>query len=231
MDLTDILTIAPSPNLQLVLGMPDDTAITALLAPLSVSFPNLDFLPGETAGQWRARRREQMKELTHEDRQRDIDALVSMGAVMRHDYGLGSIPWKGTVGVLKRVVEAMGDRVSLLTVEVPTQGFKVRLYMDDVRKCPVGWHVARTVKEAIDFMSRYRVEEASLDHDMGACPDCLEKDGSIIHCEHVPDGRSFIQWMIDTGIWPVNKPKVHSMNPDYRPVMEALIESHWQNPA
>lgn len=228
MDLTDILTFAPAPNLQLVLGMPNETPITALLAPLPVTFPSLDILPGETAGQWRARRREQMKELTREDRQRDIDTLIAMGATMRHDYGLGSIPWKGDVGVLKAAVARMGNRVSLLTVEVPSQGFTVRLYMDDLRKCPIGWHVARTVKEAIAVMSKYRVEEASLDHDMGACQDCLERDGSLIHCGHIPDGEAFVRWMVDTGIWPVQKPKVHSMNPDGRAIMEDLINTNWR---
>jgi len=110
------------------------------------------------------------------------------------------------------------------------QGFKVRLYMDDVRKCPVGWHLARTVEEAISIMSKYKIEEASLDHDMGACKNCLATDGSLIHCPHVPDGRSLVSWMKETGIWPVQKPKVHSMNPEGKKTMEEMIDSYWRKP-
>jgi len=224
------MDIAHLPDLQLVLGMPDETFITAVLSPLSVTYPHLDLLPGETASEWRVRRREQMKEHSTEDRMRDIITLTNLGASVHPDSGLGNIQWEGTVGVLKRVLEKMGGRVSLLSAAIPPQGFPVRLYMDDLRKCPIGWHVARTVKDAIDIMSNYQVEEASLDHDMGACDACKEKDGSLIHCEHVLDGVDFVRWMTKTGIWPGKKPLVHSMNREGREAMELVINAQWKEP-
>jgi hypothetical protein len=42
----------------------------------------------------------------------------------------------------------------------------MKLYVDDLRKCPEGWHVARTVKEAIRILATVPVEVVSLDHDI-----------------------------------------------------------------
>lgn len=106
----------------------------------------------------------------------------------------------------------------------------VKLYMDDVRPCPIGWTVARSVKEAIAVMETYVVTEASLDHDLGACHRCLETDPNAavgLHCAHVPDGMAFVRWMVSTGCWPTKRPTVHSMNPSGKLSMQTLIERHW----
>ena len=42
----------------------------------------------------------------------------------------------------------------------------MKLYVDDLRKCPDGWHLARTVTEAIRVLATMPVEEVSLDHDI-----------------------------------------------------------------
>ena len=44
----------------------------------------------------------------------------------------------------------------------------MKLFVDDVRACPNGWVLARTVTEAIRLIDTQVVEEVSLDHDI-AC--------------------------------------------------------------
>ena len=41
-----------------------------------------------------------------------------------------------------------------------------RLFCDDIRPAPDGWHLARTVTEAVRVLSGGDVEEVSLDHDI-----------------------------------------------------------------
>lgn len=112
-------------------------------------------------------------------------------------------------------------------------GVAVRLYLDDNRKCPVGWHACRSVREAIMLMREFRVTEASLDHDLGACSKCLRDDpeaARMLHCKHIPDGRAFVAWMIAVGCWPEQKPVVHSFNQKGREQMRAMIDAHWRPP-
>lgn len=42
----------------------------------------------------------------------------------------------------------------------------MRLYVDDLRKCPEGWTLARTNTEAIRLLASGYVEEISIDHDI-----------------------------------------------------------------
>lgn len=42
----------------------------------------------------------------------------------------------------------------------------MKLYVDDLRKCPEGWQLARTVTEAIRILATGMVEKISLDHDI-----------------------------------------------------------------
>jgi len=42
----------------------------------------------------------------------------------------------------------------------------MKLYVDDLRKCPDGWALARTNTEAIRLLSSGYVEEISIDHDI-----------------------------------------------------------------
>jgi len=110
---------------------------------------------------------------------------------------------------------------------------KARLYLDDVRRCPVGWTPARSVAEAIEVMERYDVIEASLDHDLGACDACLKTEPQAtanLHCRHVPDGKAFVRWMIENDRWPRTKPTVHSMNPYGAKAMREDIDRYWHEP-
>ena len=42
----------------------------------------------------------------------------------------------------------------------------VKLFIDDIRKEPEGWHRAKTVTEAIRILDTMEVDEVSLDHDI-----------------------------------------------------------------
>ena len=42
----------------------------------------------------------------------------------------------------------------------------MKLWIDDIRKAPEGWHTARTVTEAIALLDENNVSEVSLDHDI-----------------------------------------------------------------
>ena len=43
----------------------------------------------------------------------------------------------------------------------------MKLYLDDIREAPEGWHLVRTVKNAIELLKSKNVNEISLDHDLG----------------------------------------------------------------
>lgn len=42
----------------------------------------------------------------------------------------------------------------------------MKLYVDDLRRCPEGWTIARTITEAIRKLHYGHVQEISLDHDI-----------------------------------------------------------------
>jgi hypothetical protein len=112
----------------------------------------------------------------------------------------------------------------------------VNLYVDDIRPCPyTGWAVARTVAEAIAHLELGDVVECSLDHDMGACDDCIKGNGpngasaaAILQCMHVPTGTDLVTWMIATGNWPKHKPVVHSANPVGAKRMRVMIDANFK---
>jgi hypothetical protein len=43
----------------------------------------------------------------------------------------------------------------------------VKMYLDDVRKCPEGWILVRTYQEARSLVDTGQITEVSLDHDLG----------------------------------------------------------------
>lgn len=42
----------------------------------------------------------------------------------------------------------------------------MRLYVDDLRRCPEGWKLARTITDAVNHLVNGRVHEISIDHDI-----------------------------------------------------------------
>lgn len=115
----------------------------------------------------------------------------------------------------------------------------MNVYMDDVRKCPYfGWEVARTVAEAKRYLQTGQVNYLSLDHDMGACEECvrdrkhvgdmLTPETTFMNwCPHAEDGTKLVYWMIENNVWPTVKPVVHSANPVGRARMQGMIERYW----
>jgi len=98
----------------------------------------------------------------------------------------------------------------------------MKLWLDDRRPAPAGWTRAFSVAEAQALLKTGQVEEASLDHDLGACETCMggssleewleAHDYDMPTCEHVGTGLTLCLWMADTGHWPKTPPVVHSMN-------------------
>jgi hypothetical protein len=119
----------------------------------------------------------------------------------------------------------------------------MNLYVDDVRRCPyLDWFVARTIAIAKEILTLGSVDACSLDHDMGACADCVSlgrhvgdmatpETTFLNWCPHVEDGTSLVRWMVETGHWPNQKPTVHSANPVGRQRMQELIDRFWGDPA
>lgn len=117
----------------------------------------------------------------------------------------------------------------------------INLWLDDMRPAPLGWYHVKTVEDAKRIILMGFVEYASLDHDLGACPDCLKGmtpdewlDAadweSMPNCEHFGTGYTLVCWMEETGNWPINKPSVHSANPVGRDKMRVAIERHYGEP-
>ena len=116
----------------------------------------------------------------------------------------------------------------------------IDLWLDDIRPAPDGGVHVTTVEEAQYILKTGTVNRASLDHDLGACGDCLggktveqwlEETSyrSMPHCEHFGTGYTLVCWMEETGHWPAVKPTVHSANPAGRAKMIQAIERHFSH--
>jgi hypothetical protein len=111
----------------------------------------------------------------------------------------------------------------------------MKIFVDDVRPCPDGWMLARTIEDAKAYLMRDDITEVSLDHDMGACVSCVEKGehvGDMVtpettyynHCPHAEDGYTLVMWMIENNhIPPIVR--IHSMNSVGVRRMVAALES------
>ena len=103
----------------------------------------------------------------------------------------------------------------------------MRVYLDDERKAPEGWHQVRWPDEAIALLKQGRVVEISLDHDLGD-----DERGT---------GYDVVLWIeeaVATGDFCPPKMSVHSANTSARTKMEAGIaaiqrmvvhNSHYKN--
>lgn len=111
---------------------------------------------------------------------------------------------------------------------------KIHLWLDDIRDPAkhgaIGYTWVKTVDEAKALLETGWVITASLDHDLGACAECMEqwKDAdyavSMPNCEHFGTGYTLCCWMEETGNWPWEKPRVHSANPVGAARMRAVID-------
>lgn len=114
----------------------------------------------------------------------------------------------------------------------------MNLWLDDYRPAPEGWTHVYNIDAAKAHLLDGQVEYASLDHDLGACGTCMrglsvdqwmEEHAfeSMPNCEHFGTGYDLCLWMAEKGIWPKNKPLVHSANPVGRDRMRGVIERYF----
>ena len=89
----------------------------------------------------------------------------------------------------------------------------MKIFLDDERKPPEGWHLISTPQEAIEWLQTGSVEEISLDHDLGEGPDNGYQ--VILWIEEAVALRQFLPPKI----------RVHSANPSARQKMELGIQS------
>jgi hypothetical protein len=94
------------------------------------------------------------------------------------------------------------------------EGIKMKVFLDDVREAPNGWVRTKTVRETIDIIKHNRVQNLSLDHDLGKEETgydvlrWLEKSVAMEEIDYVPEVIL-----------------VHSANPVGRSRMEQAIKS------
>jgi len=118
----------------------------------------------------------------------------------------------------------------------------MKLWLDDIRDPKrYGYHDmywAKNYNEAIAALKLGKVTFASLDHDIGACEDCVKSLSHIgdmrspettffNHCSHEKSGYDVICFMEDNDIWPTDGVKVHSMNPVGKERMNQVIRKQY----
>ncbi len=90
----------------------------------------------------------------------------------------------------------------------------MKVYLDDERETPAGWHRVYWPEEAIELLKTGKVEEISLDHDLGD-----DEHGT---------GYDVVLWIeeaVYTSNFKAPVMKVHSANPSAREKMELGIKS------
>lgn len=91
----------------------------------------------------------------------------------------------------------------------------MKLYLDDERTTPQGWHRAFTAPEAIALLTKGGVEEISLDHDLGP--------------PEAGTGYQVAKWIENRVAADVNylppKMSIHSANPVGRQNIQGAIDS------
>jgi hypothetical protein len=112
----------------------------------------------------------------------------------------------------------------------------INLWLDDERPAPDGWVHVKTDAEARVLLAQGIVQDASLDHDLGACDDCMRggdkedwlsrtKYREMPNCIHFGTGYTLICWIEETGHWPKGSISVHSANAAGRAKMMAAIKN------
>ena len=116
----------------------------------------------------------------------------------------------------------------------------MKVYLDDIRETPEGWVRVYTAGEAIALLQTGRVQEISLDHDLGdACKFCIERDeegiykgttciASVCSCGCHSTGYDVAAW-IEEAAWTrgfkVPVWKCHSANPAGKARIEAAMRT------
>lgn len=109
----------------------------------------------------------------------------------------------------------------------------MNLFVDDLRKCPDGWHLARTVTEAIRVLATQAVDHVSLDHDISHA---VQVNGLA---RPYPCGETFepVAWYLremamrrNVANWEVpRKITLHTANPAGAEKMRNILYHHYDN--
>ncbi len=94
----------------------------------------------------------------------------------------------------------------------------MKIWLDDVRPCPLGYVLAKSVNEAIRLIERYekieKIELIDCDHDLGD----YAFDGG--------DGIKLLDYLVENEkFYPI---KLHTMNPVGRDNMQRIIDRYWK---
>ncbi len=98
----------------------------------------------------------------------------------------------------------------------------MKLYVDDLRRCPEGWELARNNTEAIRLLSTGYVEEISIDHDI-----CVPFSGELSEGvrRRLQIGQETFQPVVyySTVMNPEFRPKKITMHTSNQPAGEKMI--------
>ncbi|MCY6958303.1 cyclic-phosphate processing receiver domain-containing protein [Clostridium brassicae] len=78
---------------------------------------------------------------------------------------------------------------------------KINLYVDDLRDCPEGFKIVRTIEEAIYYLKNFDIEILSLDHDLGE-----DDEGNLL-----PTGYDLVKYICENGL-KISKIYIHTDN-------------------
>jgi len=78
----------------------------------------------------------------------------------------------------------------------------INLYLDDLRDCPEGFLLAKTVDEAISIIENNNVHFLSIDHDLGE-----DNEGNLL-----ATGYDLVKYVCEKGLRPANKIFLHTDN-------------------
>lgn len=78
----------------------------------------------------------------------------------------------------------------------------INLYVDDLRDCPNGFIIARTIEQAKYYFENFQIGILSLDHDLGT-----DKEGNLL-----PTGYDFVKYICTEGL-KADKIYIHTDNP------------------
>lgn len=67
---------------------------------------------------------------------------------------------------------------------------KINLYVDDLRDCPEGFVIARTVEQAKYYLENFEIDILSLDHDLG-----VDEQGKLL-----PTGYDLVKCICEKGL-------------------------------
>lgn len=103
----------------------------------------------------------------------------------------------------------------------------MKLYIDDIRAAPEGWHLARTVTEAIRILAALEVAEVSIDHDISHRVMMEDTAHGSVVSRPYPCSETFepVAWFLREMAKNRCLPKItlHSANPAGAKTMAAIL--------